>query len=857
MKPRPIHTFSVIPSLPESLKPLRTLAHNLRWAWKHDMIELFIRLDADLWEETEHNPVRMLGMVGQEHLARLATDAGFVAHMERVDQYLDDYLTNVETTWFTRTYGAAEKPLIAYFSLEFGITECLQIFAGGLGVLAGDHLKSASDLNVPLVGVGLLYQQGYFQQYLNQAGWQQEAYEDNHFDNLPLTLQLREDGTPLLIEVQLPGRTVMAQIWCVDVGRVPLYLLDTNIPQNARPQDRDITDQLYGGDQDLRIRQEILLGIGGYRALEALGLEPLVYHMNEGHSAFLALEHIRQLMVNQGLSFADAKEAAGAGCVFTTHTPVPAGHDRFPAHLMQHYFNDYATRDLGLDWNTFMALGRENPFDHNEPFCMTVLAIRLSADTNGVSELHGTVSKQMWQGLWPGLPSEEIPISYVTNGVHILSFISRDMKVLYDRYLGPRWREEPGDKDVWRRAHDIASDELWRTHERRRERLVAVARQRLQQQLTRRGASPSDVRAAEEVLDPEALTIGFARRFATYKRATLILRDPDRLARILNNPDMPVQIIVAGKAHPHDNPGKAMIQEITNTARQERFRHHIVFLEDYDMNIARYMVQGCDVWLNNPRRPREASGTSGMKAAANGVLNLSTIDGWWAEAYASEVGWAIGQGEVYSDPDYQDKVESEALYDLLERDVVPLFYDRIGRVPRQWVERMKESVATLSYFFNTNRMVAEYTNKFYMPIAERYRHFMDNDFSQAKSLAAWRRRVQSNWSQIRIESLDGDLPTQLRVGEPLRASARVYLGSLTPEDVRVELYAGLVNPSGELVRGEAVTMNAVASLDDNHYRYEAEAKRGMSGRHGLTIRVLPYHPDLVTLFQPGMVRWAE
>jgi glycogen phosphorylase len=857
VKPRPVHTFSVIPSLPEPLKPLWSLAYNLRWAWKHDTIELFIRLDADLWEATHHNPIRMLGAVGQQRLEQLATDAGFVAHMERVDQYLDDYLTNLEATWFTRTYGPVERPLIGYFSLEFGITECLQIFAGGLGVLAGDHLKSASDLNVPLVGVGLLYQQGYFQQYLNQAGWQQEVYEDNHFDNLPLILETREDGTPLMIDVQFPGRTVMAQVWRANVGRVPLYLLDTNIAQNTRPQDRDITDQLYGGDQDLRIRQEILLGIGGYRALQQLGLSPLVYHMNEGHSAFLALEHTRHLMATHRLTFAEAGEAAAAGCVYTTHTPVPAGHDRFPSHLMQHYLNDYATQDLGLDWNTFMGLGRENPFDHNEPFCMTVLAIRLSSDTNGVSRLHGEVSRQMWQGLWPGLPQEEIPISHVTNGVHILSFISRDMKVLYDRYLGPRWREEPGDKELWQRAHDIASDELWRTHERRRERLVAVARQRLRQQLANRGASPSDFDAAEEVLDPEALTIGFARRFATYKRATLILRDPDRLDRILNNPDMPVQIIFAGKAHPHDNPGKAMIQEIVNTARQERFRNRMVFLEDYDMNIARYLVQGCDVWLNTPRRPREASGTSGMKAAANGVLNLSTIDGWWAEADPRVVGWSIGQGEVYDDPDYQDRVEAEALYNLLERDVVPMFYDRVGRVPRRWIEQMKVSVGSLCYFFNTNRMVAEYTDRFYMPLVERSRKLMEDDWAQARSLAAWRRRVRNNWSQVQVESVDGDLPTELRVGQLFRASARVNLGNLKPEDVRVELYAGLVNPSGELVRGEAVAMSATAPLGDNCYRYEAEASRATSGRHGCTVRVLPYHPDLVTLFQTGMVRWAK
>ena len=472
MKPKPVRTFSIIPQLPEPLKPLRKLAYNLRWAWKHDMIELFFRLDSDLWEQTNHNPVLMLGTIDQARLENLAGDEGYVAHLQRASDYLDSYIQDMDNTWFAKKYMLAAEPKIAYFSLEFGLTECLGIFAGGLGVLAGDHLKSASDLGLPFVGVGLLYQQGYFRQYLNQAGWQQEDYEDNHFDNLPLVLECNADGNPLTIEVDFPGRKLIAQIWRVQVGRINLYLLDTNIPQNANPEDRDITDQLYGGHQDMRIRQEILLGIGGYKALEALGISPIVYHMNEGHSAFLSLQHISCLMHTHNLSFSAAWEVASASLVFTTHTPVTAGHDRFPPSLMQHYFTDYVTKEIGIPWNTFMALGRENPHDHNESFCMTILAMKLSAYTNGVSQLHGEVSRQMWQGLWPGVPVQELPVSHVTNGVHILSWISRDMKVLYDRYLGPRWREEPGDKSVWENAKSIAPDELWRTHERRRERLV-------------------------------------------------------------------------------------------------------------------------------------------------------------------------------------------------------------------------------------------------------------------------------------------------------------------------------------------------------------------------------------------------
>ena len=864
MKPKPIHTFAITPALPEPLKPLWDLAYNLRWAWKHDIIELFIRLDNDLWESTGHNPVLMLGTIDQARLEAVAQDAGFMAHLARVTDYLKDHRAAKDTAWFTRTYGKTTDPLIAYFSLEFGITECLTIFAGGLGILAGDHMKSASDLGTPLVGVGLLYQQGYFRQYLNQAGWQQEAYEDNHFDNLPLTLERAADGVPFTITVDFPGRTVTAQIWRAQIGRNALYLLDTNIPQNQHSNDRDITDHLYGGDQDLRIRQEILLGIGGYKALQALNLNPTVYHMNEGHSAFLSLQRIYYLMQAHTLSFEQAREAVSAGSVFTTHTPVPAGHDRFPPQMMAHYFSGFVAHKLKIPWNDFMALGRQNPYDHGEPFCMTILALRLSAYSNGVSKLHGKVSRDMWQSLWPDVPQPEIPITHVTNGIHILSWISRDMKVLLDRYLGPRWREEPGDVTVWEQTAHIAAEELWRTHERRRARLVAITRRRLHNQLEQRGASQSEIKEASEVLDPDALTIGFARRFATYKRATLLFSDPDRLARILNDPQRPVQLIFAGKAHPRDNPGKELIQRVVNLSRQNVFRQRIVFLENYNMTIARYMLQGVDVWLNTPRRPREASGTSGMKAAANGVLNLSILDGWWDEAYTPQVGWAIGRGEHYENSDYQDQVEAEGLYDLLERDVVPMFYERgRNRLPRHWLERMKASIGALSYVFNTNRMVAEYTDRFYMPAAARYADLTSDSMARAKTLAAWKQHIHNNWSQVRVEKVTGETNGEIKVGDAITAQARIYLGNLIPEDVHVELYIGLVNPSGELAQGQTVLMTARAQRGteeaDNagHYTFSASAVCNMSGLHGYTVRVLPHHSDLVTPFLLGFIKWAE
>jgi len=852
---KPIRTFNIVPSLPTPLEPLRKLAYNLHWAWNHETIEIFRRLDSDLWETTGHNPILMLGTINQEQLAAAATDVGFLAHLERVSQNLDSYLES-KSDWFRRTHGTTDGPLIAYFSAEFGVTECLSIFAGGLGVLAGDHLKSASDLGIPLVGVGLLYQQGYLQQYLNEAGWQQEVYENNDFHNLPLTLERGPDGAPLTVEIAYPGRAVTTQVWRVQVGRVALYLLDTNISAN-RSDDRGITHQLYGGGLEMRIEQEIMLGIGGCRALEALGLQPTVYHINEGHAAFLALERVRRLMETHGLPFAEARQVASASTVFTTHTPVEAGHDYFPPELMDRYFANYV-RDLGLSFQEFLALGRKEPTDQTESFCMTVLALRMADRSNGVARLHGQVSRRMWQGLWPKVPEDEIPIVHITNGVHFPSWISRDMEELYDRYMGPRWRDEPTDRSAWRRAEHIAAEELWRTHERRRERLVSFARRRLREQLTRRGASQNEIEAADEALNPEALTIGFARRFAPYKRATLLLRDPERLARILTDPDRPVQVIFGGKAHPRNDPGKELIRQIVDLARQDRFRRNVVFLEDYDMAAARYLVQGADVWLNTPLRPREASGTSGMKATANGVLNLSILDGWWDEAYQPDVGWAIGRGETYDDREYQDQVEAGALYDLLERDIVPLFYDRgVNGLPRRWISHMKASIGTLCHFFNTHRMVQEYTESFYLPGAERYRELTADAMARAKALAAWKSRVGQGWSQVRVEKVEAEPLTEFQVGDKFSAKTRVYLGSLTPDDVRVELYLGPLNAGGEFVEAEATPMLPIERDESGSYLFEAnEVTCFRSGRHGYTIRVLPHHPDLTTPFLPGLIVWA-
>ena len=850
-----------MPSLPAPLEGLRQLAHNLRWAWDHNTIELFRRLDSDLWESTGHNPVRMLGLLEQGQLQALARDESLLAHLARTTRELETYLA-AESTWYRRTYGKVEGLQVAYFSAEFGLSECVSIFAGGLGVLAGDHLKSASDLGVPLVAVGLLYQQGYFRQYLNAAGWQQESYVDNDFQNLPLTLERRPDGRPVAVEVTYDGRTVTAQVWRVRVGRVPLFLLDTNLPQN-RQEDRDITDQLYGGDLEMRLKQEILLGIGGYRALEALGIAPTVYHMNEGHSAFLGLEWVRRLMETRGLSFAEAREVASAGLIFTTHTPVPAGHDYFPAGLLDRFLGDYMGR-FGLSRWEFLALGRQHEHNDNEEFCMTVLALRLAAASNGVSKLHGKVSRQMWKAIWPGLPEREVPIGHITNGVHFRSWISYEMNQLYDRYLGPQWREEHADNKLWQRTESIPAEELWRTHERRRERLVAYARRTLRAQLQRRGASPSEINAAAEVLDPDALTIGFARRFATYKRAALLLRDPERLDRILNQAGRPVQVLFAGKAHPRDDAGKALIQQIVKAAQLPQFRRRLVFLEDYDMAVARYLVQGSDIWLNTPLRPLEASGTSGMKALANGALNFSTLDGWWDEAWQSGaaekrfVGWAIGRGESYDSAEYQDQVESQALYDQLEHEIVPAFYERgADGLPRRWIAGMKSSVATLCGTFNMARVVKEYTADCYIVAHDRYQNLTAADSARARGLAAWSGRIAREWPHVRVEAVDGLPETRVAVGSYLRIQARLRLGALLPGEVAVELYLGRLDAHQDISDGVALPMQPAGELRDGVQVFEvAGVQCRDSGLHGYTVRILPFHRDEAKTFLPGLITWA-
>ena len=849
---RPTYAIQVKPKLPPVLEPLNQLAENLWFCWNPEAVELFQRMDADLWSQTQHNPVAVLNRVSQKRLEHLDQDQGFVAQMERVGSQLEAYTGETGCPFLGQR--APEGFRIAYFSAEYGLADCLPIYSGGLGMLSGDHLKSASDLNLPLVAIGLAYSTGYFNQYLNPDGWQQEEYRPNDFWNMPMHLMEGPDGQPLLIEVSIEGRPLKARVWRVMVGRVALHLLDANVDENP-PDLRDLTRHLYGGDSQMRIRQEILLGIGGVRLLKALDITPHVFHMNEGHSAFASLERIRLLRADQGLSFDEAREVVRASNCFTTHTPVPAGNDYFEPDMVRRHFQDYVG-GLGISMPVLLGYGRIHPTDQSELFCMTVLALRLSSFNNGVSQLHGSVSRKMWKEVWPHFPEEDVPISHITNGVHIPSWISNDMAYMLYRYLGPGWTEDPDSKAAWAGIEKIPDAELWRVHERRRARTIAFVRARLVEQLRRRGAGVEAMLHASEVLNPEALTIVFARRFATYKRAVLLMQDPDRLAAVLGNPERPVQIIFAGKAHPMDAEGKEFIRRVVTVAQERRFRDHIVFMEDYDINLARYLVQGADVWLNTPRRPLEACGTSGMKAAANGALNLSILDGWWVEGYSPGRGWAIGHGEEYSDETLQDEVESRALFRLLENEVVPLFYDRDDKdLPRRWIECVKQTLSNVCPQFNTHRMLEDYAENGYLPAAERFNSLMADDLMGAKQMGGWVRRIMENWQQVEVLQVDPPRQERCRWGDEMEVKARVRLGELSPDDVACEIYMGPLDAAGAFAERTTQPMTAQGGTS-GVYDFVGSCQLDHTGRMGIKVRVVPYHTQLSSRYALGLAAWG-
>ncbi len=846
-----IQTYQVFPKLPASLSFLGVLARNMWWSWKPDAIELFRRIDPRLWEESGRNPIVFSTRVSRARLARLAKDDSFLAHLDRVrQQFKARVLASPDVDANPYPSGAR----IAYFSMEFGIHETLPLFAGGLGVLAGDHLKSSSHMSLPMVAIGLLYRQGYFKQLLDPNGWQQESYPETDFFTLPLVRVKAPKGGELRVEVEGPNGPILIDVWKIMVGRIPLYLLDTNVLENP-PALRDITSRLYNSEPGIRLAQEMVLGIGGMRVLAALGIIPTVIHMNEGHCSFANIERLALMMQNKNMDLETAMQVIARTSVFTTHTPVAAGHDEFPVNVVSPYLKPLA-KQIDIPEDTLLSWGRTNGGHPHGPFSMFILGLRLSQYCNGVSRLHGRVARRMWHHVWPERTEQEIPITHVTNGVHLSSFISPDIVMLFERYLGPEWHHSGSKGENIERIDEIYDEELWRAHEMNRARLVSKVRDIMMQQYSRRNAPIALVKAAETALDPEVLTIGFSRRFATYKRANLLLRDAERLKAILTSTTMPVQIVYAGKAHPQDNEGKELIRNIVQFSGQHNLRDRMVFLEDYDMGIARLLVQGVDVWLNTPRRPLEACGTSGMKAALNGALNLSILDGWWDEGYRPDRGWRIGNGEEFNDHGYQDAIESQALYNVLENDVVPCFYNRgTGNMPIEWLAKMKASMKMAMGEFCSHCMVGDYQQRFYLPAVRQYERLIEDDGVEAKRLSVLHQRLKSLWGQIRVDPPVRDSEGPFQVEDTFNVSTQIDLGELRPEEVEVELYYGRMKRLGEVESGLTQKMSMTEHLGEGKYRYGCAVTCQDSGRYGFTVRVAPNADDWIRN-TPGLLTWA-
>ena len=849
---RNFKSYQVQPNIPQNLAFLETLSRNMWWCWTRDAVELFRRIDPRLWAECGRNPIPFLTRVPQSRLEQLAKDSSFIGHLERV-RGLFEKRVNKPDIHVDLPFGPGEY--IVYFSMEFGVHESLPLFAGGLGILAGDYLKAASNTGLPLAGVGLLYRQGYFRQFLNHDGYQQEAYPETDFYSLPLQRMRDAAGNEIRVSIRGADGPFQAVVWKVQIGQVPLFLLDTNILENP-PEHREITARLYSAESKTRLAQEVLLGIGGMRAIRAIGIKPKIIHMNEGHCSFAGLEHLVQLTEEHAIDLKTALQIVPRTTVFTTHTPVAAGHDEFPADMVGPFLKPLAEK-LGTSEKEMLSWGRAQGAPDSGPLSMFILGVRLAATCNGVSELHGSVARRMWAHIWPGLPVEEVPISHVTNGVHIPTFLSKEFTNLFDRYLGPEWYLGSQRPDNMRRIEEIYNEELWRAHELNRSRLVRTCREQLVKQYQRRNASRSVLEAVEKALDPDALTIVFSRRFATYKRAFLLILDPPRLEAIINHAKQPVQFIFAGKAHPRDNEGKDLIRQLFQFANRPTVRDRFVFLEDYDMHLARHLLQGADVWLNTPRRPFEACGTSGMKAAINGALNFSILDGWWCEGYREEVGWGIGNGEEYEDHAYQDAVESQALYNILENEVVPCFYDRkSGDVPAYWVAKMKASMKMAMEKFCSLRMITDYAQKFYGPAANWYDRLLANGAEESKQLAAQEERVRSLWKGVQVGSPAREIRGVQRVGDSFRVTTEVSLGELRPEEVDIEIFYGLYKSFSEVTSSRFVPMQVLEDRGDGRYLYGCKMACDAAGRFGFSVRATP-HGDAWIKLAPGLITWAS
>jgi starch phosphorylase len=847
-----MQTYRVVPNIPEPLSFLEILSRNLWWCWKATAVELFRRMDPRLWRASGRNPLLFLTLIPPERMEELAADDSFLAHLERVKKRFENGIRIAPQG----QQPFAEKEVVAYFSMEFGIHESMPIFAGGLGILAGDHMKASSDLSLPLVGVGLMYRRGYFRQVLDAEGMQQEEYPATDLYLLPVEKARDRSGNGIVVSVAGPDGDIRAMVWQIRVGRLLLFLLDTNLLENP-PEMRQITANLYVAEQKTRLCQELVLGIGGMKALAAMGLYPKVCHMNEGHSAFSGLERLALTMSTREIDLETALEIVPRTTVFTTHTPVAAGHDEFPAALVSPALKSFEER-LGVSVPEILSWGQPRGASADSPLCMFYLGLRMSRYCNGVSRLHGQVARKMWVHEWPDKPVDEVPITHITNGVHLASWLSPEVSLLFARYLGPLWHRDPQNEKQYRRIDEIYDEELWHAHEMARARLLRVCREHVAGQYRRRNAPRPVQEEAQGLLDPDVLTIGFARRFATYKRAYLLFTDPDRLEAIINSEKHPVQFIFAGKAHPRDGEGKDIIKQIVAFARRPTLRHRMIFLEDYDMHLARVLVQGTDVWLNTPRRPHEACGTSGMKAAINGVLNVSILDGWWAEGYDETVGWAVGEREdSHSDPAFQDALESQALYNVLENEVIPTYYDRKnGNVPGRWIQMMKNTMKMTMEKFSGMRMVREYRDRFYFPAAGRFDELSADGAGRARQLAGQRQRLLAMWDQIKIGFPRAEKEGPFRVGDTFGVTVEVQLGVLKPEEVCVEVYSGRLEAMDQVESSWAAEMVVDKSLGDGKYLYRGTLTCQASGRYGFSARVLP-RGDGWQKNIPGLMTWAS
>jgi len=852
-------SFTAIASLPENISRLRELAYNLWWAWNPRALDLFASLDLRLWNEVGNNPVRMLESVSPEALKEASENETYLALYSQIFQRFDEYMKG---PGLKKKYPYAEEikssSPIAYFSTEYGLHECLPIYSGGLGTLSGDHLKTASDMGIPLVGVGLLYKNGYFQQLIDQNGKQQELYPENDFSIMPIRCVRDDKGQEVQISIELPGRVLFANIWEVKVGKVSLYLLDTDVPRNT-PQDRAITARLYLADQKVRLEQEILLGIGGIRLLKKLGIKPCAYHINEGHSAFLLLERMGSLMEDEGLNFSEAAEVVRADSLFTTHTPVEAGNERFPRELMEHYFSGFAKR-LGLSWDQFWELGRHEGGDEKN-FYLNIMALKLTYRKNAVSKVHGELSRRMWRNVWKGFDETDIPIMHITNGAHFLSYLALRMKAIYDAYLGIEWEKNLLDPERWAKVQDIPDTVLWRVHGELKQKLLDLIRERITRNWPLYRSEQIRREQVFGYLNSGAMLIGFSRRFAPYKRAYLILSDLDRLDRLVNNPQRPVQIVFAGKAHPNDNLGKEILERVTTVCRDDRFVGRIFFLDNYDIRMARHLLQGVDVWLNTPRRPYEASGTSGEKAIINGVIHASVSDGWWVEGYDGTNGWTIGpvrRGyvEEAGEPDEED---AHSLYELLENTIVPLYYDRdLTGVPVKWMAMVKRSIQTLAPVYNTERMMQDYLRRMYEPAARRGRKIAENAFALAKEIADWKSKIAMRFSSLKLEEVvvKGIQGDSISVGDTLEVTVRIAPGRLGPEEIYVELVIGERGANGFCGMPERIPLSLTEQGEGGVLIYNLSYEVKFNGQYQYGVRVMPYHPHLDSIIESGLVLWG-